>query len=214
MADQVTPTGPRSTGITYQQLLDTDPYPVPAVLRQESPRFLGSDDVPASTVTRRGSGTRARWSGCGGGCGSSPAARSNSRRSATTSSTRSPTCRSSSCVRPIDEIKAYPQRVPAPGPPAEGLRRPLQRVPLPVPRLRVGARRRTGTTCRRGGTSRTSSTRSSACPRPRSARGAGSCSSTPTPTPSRSTDFLGELARAVRALGARGPLHPGPRAAR
>ena len=51
MADEVTPTGPRSTGITYQQLLDTDPYPVPAVLRLESPKFLGSEDVAASRYT-------------------------------------------------------------------------------------------------------------------------------------------------------------------
>ena len=53
MADQVTPTGPRSTGITYQQLLDTDPYPVPAVLRLESPKFLGSEDVPAARYTSK-----------------------------------------------------------------------------------------------------------------------------------------------------------------
>jgi phenylpropionate dioxygenase-like ring-hydroxylating dioxygenase large terminal subunit len=53
MAAEVTQTGPRSTGITYQQLLDTDPYPVPVVLRQESPKFLGSDDVPASRYTSR-----------------------------------------------------------------------------------------------------------------------------------------------------------------
>ena len=39
------PIGPRSSGITYQALLDTDPYPVPEVLRLESPRFLGSDDI-------------------------------------------------------------------------------------------------------------------------------------------------------------------------
>ncbi len=39
MADSAEPTGPRSDGITYQQLLDTDPYPVPDVLRVESPRY-------------------------------------------------------------------------------------------------------------------------------------------------------------------------------
>ena len=44
---------PRSTGITYQALLDTDPYPVPDVLRLESPKYLGSDDVPASRYTSR-----------------------------------------------------------------------------------------------------------------------------------------------------------------
>jgi len=35
----------RSPGITYQELLDTDTHPVPAVLRVESPRFLGDEDI-------------------------------------------------------------------------------------------------------------------------------------------------------------------------
>ena len=58
---------------------------------------------------------------------------------------------------------------------------------MPVPRLHVGARRRAGVGPRAAGTSSTSTTRSSRCPRPRSARGAGSCSSTPIPMPGRST---------------------------
>ena len=36
---------PRSPGISYQQLLDTDTHPVPEVLRLESPKFLGNADV-------------------------------------------------------------------------------------------------------------------------------------------------------------------------
>ena len=36
---------PRSPGISYQQLLDTDTHEVPAVLRLESPKYLGSADV-------------------------------------------------------------------------------------------------------------------------------------------------------------------------
>ena len=44
---------PRSNGITYQELLDTDTHPVPGVLRLESARFLGSDDVPISHYTSR-----------------------------------------------------------------------------------------------------------------------------------------------------------------
>ncbi len=51
MADSSAPTGPRSTGITYQQLLDTDPFPVPAVLRLESPRYLGSEDISKDRYT-------------------------------------------------------------------------------------------------------------------------------------------------------------------
>lgn len=53
MAENVAPTGPRSDGITYQHLLDTDPYPVPDVLRLESPKYLGSDDFPATRYTSR-----------------------------------------------------------------------------------------------------------------------------------------------------------------
>jgi phenylpropionate dioxygenase-like ring-hydroxylating dioxygenase large terminal subunit len=36
---------PRSPGISYQDLLDTDTHPVPAVLRLESPKYLGSADI-------------------------------------------------------------------------------------------------------------------------------------------------------------------------
>ena len=53
MTASVDPMGARSKGITYQQLLDTDPFPVPAVLREESPRFLGSEDVSIERYTSR-----------------------------------------------------------------------------------------------------------------------------------------------------------------
>ena len=43
----------RSPGISYQQLLDTDTRPVPDVLRLESPRYLGSDDVDVAHYTSR-----------------------------------------------------------------------------------------------------------------------------------------------------------------
>jgi phenylpropionate dioxygenase-like ring-hydroxylating dioxygenase large terminal subunit len=43
----------RSPGITYQQLLDTDTHEVPEVLRLESPRYLGSEDVPVAHYTSR-----------------------------------------------------------------------------------------------------------------------------------------------------------------
>ncbi len=45
MPNSVKPHSARSSGVTYQQLLDTDAYPVPDVLRLESPRYLGSDDI-------------------------------------------------------------------------------------------------------------------------------------------------------------------------
>ena len=43
----------QSPGVTYQQLLDADTHPVPAVLRLESPRFLGNDDIPIERYTSR-----------------------------------------------------------------------------------------------------------------------------------------------------------------
>jgi len=43
----------RSPGITYQQLLDTDTHDVPAVLRLEAPRYLGSEDIPRERYTSR-----------------------------------------------------------------------------------------------------------------------------------------------------------------
>ena len=36
---------PRSPGLSYQELLDTDTHEVPPVLRLESPKFLGDEDV-------------------------------------------------------------------------------------------------------------------------------------------------------------------------
>lgn len=47
------PGGPRSPGITYQQLLDTDTHPVPPVLRLQSPRDQGGADVPVERYTAR-----------------------------------------------------------------------------------------------------------------------------------------------------------------
>lgn len=44
---------PRSPGITYQQLLDADTHPVPAVLRLESPKDLGLQEYPVSRYTTR-----------------------------------------------------------------------------------------------------------------------------------------------------------------
>ena len=44
---------PRSPGISYQQLLDTDTHPVPDVLRLESPQYLGSADVDIARYISR-----------------------------------------------------------------------------------------------------------------------------------------------------------------
>ena len=44
---------PRSPGIAYQDLLDTDTRSVPETLRLQSPAYLGSDDVPIERYTTR-----------------------------------------------------------------------------------------------------------------------------------------------------------------
>ncbi len=43
----------RSPGITYQQLLDQDTHPVPAVLRLESSQYFGSEDIPVERYTTK-----------------------------------------------------------------------------------------------------------------------------------------------------------------
>ena len=43
----------RSPGLSYQDLLDADTHPVPDVLRLESPRYFGSDDIPKERYTTR-----------------------------------------------------------------------------------------------------------------------------------------------------------------
>ncbi len=43
----------RSPGLSYQDLLDADTHPVPDVLRLESPRYFGSEDIPIERYTTR-----------------------------------------------------------------------------------------------------------------------------------------------------------------
>jgi phenylpropionate dioxygenase-like ring-hydroxylating dioxygenase large terminal subunit len=43
----------KSPGITYQELLDSDTHPVPDVLRLESRRYLGSDDIDIGRYVSR-----------------------------------------------------------------------------------------------------------------------------------------------------------------
>ena len=45
--------GARSPGVSYQDLLDADTHPVPDVLRLQSPRYLGSGDIPVERYTSR-----------------------------------------------------------------------------------------------------------------------------------------------------------------
>jgi phenylpropionate dioxygenase-like ring-hydroxylating dioxygenase large terminal subunit len=52
-ADRADATAQGSPGLTYQQLLDADTHPVPDVLRLESPRYLGSHDIPIERYTTR-----------------------------------------------------------------------------------------------------------------------------------------------------------------
>ena len=53
MSDLLEPGEARSPGLSYQQLLDQDTHEVPVVLRLESPRFLGNEDIPTSRYTSR-----------------------------------------------------------------------------------------------------------------------------------------------------------------
>ncbi|MCH9836103.1 Rieske (2Fe-2S) protein, partial [bacterium] len=46
-------TGARSPGLTYQDLLDADTHPVPDVLRMESTKYFGSEDVAIERYTSR-----------------------------------------------------------------------------------------------------------------------------------------------------------------
>ena len=53
MSEILSPGEARSPGISYQELLDTDTHEVPEVLRLESPRFLGDDDISITRYTTR-----------------------------------------------------------------------------------------------------------------------------------------------------------------
>jgi phenylpropionate dioxygenase-like ring-hydroxylating dioxygenase large terminal subunit len=53
MATTTEPGIARSSGISYQELLDTDTHPVPEVLRLEAPRYLGDEDIPVERYTSR-----------------------------------------------------------------------------------------------------------------------------------------------------------------
>ena len=44
-------TMPRSTGLTYQDLLDQDSHAVPEVLRSESPKDMGTNEFSVTRYT-------------------------------------------------------------------------------------------------------------------------------------------------------------------
>ena len=180
---------PKSRGLSYQQLLDTDTNPVPAILRECSPRHLGSHDIPVERYTSRAFHElevekvwKRVWQMA---------------------------CREEDIPEVGDHVvyeianlsilvdaqrarldPRLPQRVSAPRPHPARARRQLRADPLPLPRLHLEPRREARARSPRSGTSRTSTRRSSRCPSAGSAPGAGSCSSTWTRTASRSTRFL------------------------
>jgi phenylpropionate dioxygenase-like ring-hydroxylating dioxygenase large terminal subunit len=53
MTTSAEPGTARSPGIPYQQLLDTDTHKVPEVLRWESPRYFGDEDISKERFTSR-----------------------------------------------------------------------------------------------------------------------------------------------------------------
>ena len=87
------------------------------------------------------------------------------------------------------------QRLPAPRPRAQGLRRPVQRVPLQLPRLHLAPRRHPALHARRRRSSprsRPTATRGG-CPRPRSGTWGGFVFINPDPDAEPLEDFLGTL---------------------
>ena len=126
----------RSPGLSYQELLDADTHEVPKVLREQSPRFLGDEDVSIDRYISREWFEREKerlwgrvWQFA---------------------------CREEHIPRPgdytlyeivgksflvvpgrRDDDQGLPQRLPPPRPPAEAVRRPLRGDPVPVPRLRL-----------------------------------------------------------------------------
>ena len=192
MADQVQSADPRSPGITYQQLLDTDNFPVPEVLRLESPRYLGSDDVPKMRYTS------AEWH-----------EREVERlwKQVWQFACREEQIAARRQLRAVRDrqhvVHRHPrrprrdqgvlQRLPAPRPRPEGPRRSLLGVPLPVPRLDLGARRRSAGRSRRAGTSSTSIATSSPSPRRKVDTWGGFVFINPDPEAGPLADFLGEI---------------------
>ena len=136
------PGAARSPGITYQQLLDTDTHDVPVVLRLESPQVLRQRrrlDRPLH-LTRV---ARARDHAAVG-----PRLAVRVPRGRDPRGRRLPRVpdravvvhRHPHCAR---HHPGVPERLSAPRSPAEGLRRPLLRDPVPVPWLRLDHRRAT-----------------------------------------------------------------------
>ena len=183
--------GARSPGITYQELLDTDTHEVPEVLRLESPRYLGSDDISTERYTSREWHEREVerlwkrvWQFA---CREEHIPHVGSLHRLRH---RQPLVHRHAHSTRRDQ--GLLQRLSSPRASAQGL--------TPAAATRSAARitgspgRSTGRSpmCRRGGTSITSPTTRSACPRRRSARGPGSCSSTPIPIahPSASTSAI------------------------
>ena len=199
----------RSPGISYQELLDTDTRPVPRRAPARVDRRTSARTTSRSSATRRAAGTTSRSSGSGSGCGSSPAGRRTSPSRVTTTSTRSPTMSFLVVRTEHGRHQGVPERVPAPGPAAEGPRRALQRAPMPVPRLRLAPRR-----CAEGragamGLPPRRRRRPSICPRRASARGRASSSSTPIPAPRRSRLFVERPRRASSQVGTSGAVLQG-----
>ena len=209
LVDAGRPDRPASPGRTC-----STPTPIrcPTFLREQRPYLQRRRRHLARTATCRGRGTSSRRSGSGAGSGSSPAGRSTSPRSATTSSTTSPTSRTSSCARRPARSRPTPTPACTAVASCKDLRRPLQRVPLPVPRLRLAPRRHAARTSRPLGLPpRRRPPRRLDLPEVQVGTWAGFVFINPDPDAEPLDDFLGELAEPLRAVAPRGPLRPGPR---
>ena len=97
--------------------------------------------------------------------------------------------------------QGLPERVPPPRPAAEGPRRPLQRAPVPVPRLRVAARRCAAGRAGAVGLPPRRRRRRSTSPRSRSARGRGFVFVNPDPARRAARGVRRRARRALRRRG-------------
>ena len=168
----------RSSGISYQRLLDTDTHPVPACLRTENPLELPTSEIPVERYIARDFfdlEVERLWKRVW-----QMACREEDIPEVGDNIIYDIAGMSFLVVRTApDRIKALLQRLPAPRPHvARGGQHPRERVPLPVPRLRLEPRRHAEARAVSVGLPAASSPRSGVCPRRRSAPGAGSCSST------------------------------------
>ena len=190
----------RSPGITYQELLDTDTHPVPDVLRLASPRYLGTADIPIERYTSRA------WHELRGRAAveAGLAVRLPRRADPAPGDYIVYEIANLSFIvmrTPVGSHQGVPQRVPAPRPAAEGLRRSLLARSAARSTASPGPSTAPCTTCRPGGTSRTSTTDEFPLPEAKVGTWAGFVFINPDPNAEPFDELHRRAGRAVRRCG-------------